>query len=160
MSLWRVRRKALEKQIDGITDRGDSGTSWESHGGRSSIRSASESHQPDSSEDEMASCEIAPDRRLPDGWRADRCPHEFEKGKCWMCGQLEGSPFARARQSGANVSEETIAIEFGHFSLLPYRWIHDDQGRMGQQYLRIDYDRNGIEQSRKVLDPVAWITWK
>jgi hypothetical protein len=56
--------------------------------------------------------------------------------------------------------EVRVSVMFGFISLTPYRWVTDGRGRFGQQYLEIEHDRDGREVSRKVLEPVAWLSWE
>jgi hypothetical protein len=58
------------------------------------------------------------------------------------------------------MEEIRVSALFGQVLLMPYRWVTDDCGRLGQEYLRVEYDRAGNEVSREVLEPVAWLTWE
>lgn len=58
------------------------------------------------------------------------------------------------------MDETKISVLFGYITLMPYRWVTDGFGRSGQQYLRIEHDRNGREVSSTVLEPVVWLIWE
>jgi hypothetical protein len=57
-------------------------------------------------------------------------------------------------------ASSSISVVFGFVSLTPYRLVTDSRGRLGQQYLRVDHDREGREVLREVLEPVAWLNWE
>lgn len=59
-----------------------------------------------------------------------------------------------------DTDQARIDIEslFGEISLRPHYWVIDDRGRIGRQYLRVDYDRHGNETARKILEPVGWLS--
>lgn len=57
------------------------------------------------------------------------------------------------------MDDPQVSVMFGFVSLTPYRWVTDSAGRFGQQYLRVEHDRDGKEVSRKVIEPVAWLYW-
>lgn len=58
------------------------------------------------------------------------------------------------------MDEIKLSVLYGFVSLTHYRWVTDGQGRSGQQYLRIDHDKDGREVSRKVIEPVVWLSWE
>ena len=59
-----------------------------------------------------------------------------------------------------NEEQIRFADLFSEIELTPHGWVTDGNARWGQQYLRVDRDKDGRVISRKVLEPVGWISCK
>ena len=46
---------------------------------------------------------------------------------------------------------------FGSVDLVPYRWVRNEKGYIGQQYMKINYDKDGSVLSREILEPAGWL---
>ena len=62
--------------------------------------------------------------------------------------------------SSTETKTDPITLYFGFIELLPWRWVTNELGEFGQQYMRIDYDMHGNEVSREIREPAAWLSYE